>query len=903
LNSGFELKPSAGTINRRTARALQGLAAFIALVLCIGIGVSSAGAAPASVTMAAIEEVSYASVRLTGEVGPTEAEHETFYYFQYSTDGENWTNGPLAFEPGRSISGGTSSSTPVSEDLTGLKGRTKYIVRLAVFDSFEGAEAFSAERPSFKTLPVDPPASVSADNASELSYTTAKVSGEVERPSGNADPAFDVSCRFEYVSDQQFNESGFESPGTAECAENPIDTQGSPVNVTAELSGLSPDTVYHLRLSAENAGGKISDDAPSTFTTLKPDAPTVSIDPAGSITATSAHFSGEVTPGGTDPTFATSWEFVCQPSCPGEGSSGSIEPPDASAHPVSFEPAGLEPNTDYQVELIATNQGGSESAQTSFHTNPTEPVAETIPAFALGGGTEAVIGGKVNPRNSETSYWLEYGPGTGTDYPRRIPASPGASAGSGGQTLFETQKITGLVPASTYHFRIVAENASGTSDGEDLTFETLPTPTPPPASCPNDNLRGETGSEALGECRAYEMTSASDKNGGGVSNVAGADVGGNRLGYYSNAGFANSKSNTNNTYLASRGPTGWTTVALQPREEASGLASIGNNFNGDFVDEYSKAIFVARGAASSEPNAMNVLLTGSDGATTWITKPTLEGLQFKDKNYAGRSADGTHIVFQSNQPFSDEGNGADQVWEWVNGQVRLVSLLPQDQGGGPAPEAEAGAGANGATVYAGGFGGLLPELGVVSEDGNRIFFGIRLGSPSSSRGVFVREDGTKTRELDLSQRIGSIGEKPTCREVPGAIFIGAAADGSMALFACDSPLTDDAPPSGGLYAYDLETEDLSFLASDIGFDGSAGVALVSKDGSHVYFVSGDILVPGKGVPGGHNLYLSDPQGVHYIASLDDDDGQDWSLGFHGTDQKTVAATPAANTSSSSRIGD
>ena len=41
-------------------------------------------------------------------------------------------------------------------------------------------------------------------------------SGEVERPAG-ADPALDVSCRFEYVTDQQFTEHGFENAGQAPC--------------------------------------------------------------------------------------------------------------------------------------------------------------------------------------------------------------------------------------------------------------------------------------------------------------------------------------------------------------------------------------------------------------------------------------------------------------------------------------------------------------------------------------------------------------------------------------------------------------------------------------------------------------------------------------------------------------
>jgi hypothetical protein len=40
--------------------------------------------------------------------------------------------------------------------------------------------------------------------------------------------------------------------------------------------------------------------------------------------------------------------------------------------------------------------------------------------------------------------------------------------------------LTGLAPNTTYHFRISATNGSGTSDGSDDTFTTLPTIKNPP---------------------------------------------------------------------------------------------------------------------------------------------------------------------------------------------------------------------------------------------------------------------------------------------------------------------------------------------------------------------------------------------------------------------------------------
>ena len=67
---------------------------------------------------------------------------------------------------------------------------------------------------------------ISTDNATEVEYTQAKVKGVVEKPA-NADPAFDVECNFEYVTDEQFttNPPGEEFAGATQVAcegESPI---------------------------------------------------------------------------------------------------------------------------------------------------------------------------------------------------------------------------------------------------------------------------------------------------------------------------------------------------------------------------------------------------------------------------------------------------------------------------------------------------------------------------------------------------------------------------------------------------------------------------------------------------------------------------------------------------------
>ncbi len=81
----------------------------------------------------------------------------------------------------------------------------------------------------------------------------------------------------------------------------------------------------------------------------------------------------------------------------------------------------------------------------------------------------AMLTGTVNPRLSDTSYYFEFG--TTVEYGRRAPV-PAADAGTGNDPVDVSQFVSGLAPATTYHYRLVAESAGGTDHGDDATFTT-----------------------------------------------------------------------------------------------------------------------------------------------------------------------------------------------------------------------------------------------------------------------------------------------------------------------------------------------------------------------------------------------------------------------------------------------
>jgi hypothetical protein len=102
-----------------------------------------------------------------------------------------------------------------------------------------------------------------------------------------------------------------------------------------------------------------------------------------------------------------------------------------------------------------------------------------LPKVATGGAksvtaSSAVLTGTVDPSGEPTTYHFEYGPGKPyalgpAAYPSRTPdQGPTAPKGKVGASA----TISGLSPATAYHYRLVAVNASGTKAGGDKSFTT-----------------------------------------------------------------------------------------------------------------------------------------------------------------------------------------------------------------------------------------------------------------------------------------------------------------------------------------------------------------------------------------------------------------------------------------------
>ena len=205
-----------------------------------------------------------------------------------------------------------------------------------------------------------------------------------------------------------------------------------------------------------------------------PEAPVTS--PVSGVTATSATLGGTLNPGASGKAgwyFFYSTEISCLVGQTATGQEPEVEGQALAEH---VEVTGLQPSKTYRVCMVATNEAGEATPsanEASFTTPAAPPTVEGETASDVT-STVATLEGQVNPNNQVTSCEIQYG--TTTSYGTNAPCEQQSLEGYGDQRVALPQ-LTGLTPGTTYHFRIVAENASkAKKDGPDQAFTTVPTP-------------------------------------------------------------------------------------------------------------------------------------------------------------------------------------------------------------------------------------------------------------------------------------------------------------------------------------------------------------------------------------------------------------------------------------------
>ncbi len=521
---------------------------------------------------------------------------------------------------------------------------------------------------------------------------------------------------------------------------------------------------------------------------------------------------------------------------------------------------------------------------------PTAPVVDRE-LTAENGTSEAKLGALVNPGGIPTSYRFEYGPtsayGSSTPFPE----------GSVGER-FESHAVwaaaSGLAAGTTYHFRVVATNELGTLYGPDQTFTTLRAEQ---AACPNEQLRGGL-SARLPDCRAYELmtpppTNSSQFDSGNAAAYAStAATDGEALTLFSrepqpgapNAGYH---------YVTTRDAAGWIAEDIMPIESYDGVICPSSKVVYTYSDQLTKDVIENGGesrassgdALSSEscnPEGLrvvsgepvgyqNLLVRDNATGTYQLVNVTPPGVTPADAHFQAASADLSHVIFTETSPLAEGARyGVENLYEWDEGALRLVSVLPDG------------------TAVPGSLAVKAPEVAhpverpaspeyedLVSSDGSHVLF-------TSGGALYDRVNGQRTVQVDEQQ--GGSGASG------GGSFKAATADGSKVFFLDESKLTADSTAGAGepdLYecalpegASKCELSDLTVAKAGEHADVLRVTPLGGHDSSYVYFVAEGVLASntreftnseGKTVvegaqAGKQNLYLWNGEKTTFIAT-------------------------------------
>jgi DNA-binding beta-propeller fold protein YncE len=531
--------------------------------------------------------------------------------------------------------------------------------------------------------------------------------------------------------------------------------------------------------------------------------------------------------------------------------------------------------------------------------------------FATSADTDsAVVKAKINPKFwADTSYLVEYGTeACSLGGCQSKPLPPGLQLGAGIVNESVTTPglvLSGLAPATTYHYRFVAQSSGGgPTIGLEETFTTFPTVSLPANPCPNASFREGAGAR-LPECRAYEMVSPIDKNNGGIEvlerNFATggfAKRGPARLDQAAPEGEAVTYSATRAFAGAVSAP--WSSQYISRRDSLSGWSTNSINaprgnvaLNNETITETPFSAFsedlcsawvrqdtdmtLVSGAPVGVPNLYRRRNCGGSDYEL-LTNVAPIGDRAEDElpfslyfpTAQGFTADGAHTIMRANTPLTEDASAKEiyQLYETSEGapsgesaDLRLVSVLPNGEAAGV--HSSLGTTAGDADEFRSD-----SVHNALSGDGSRVFW---TASTTTDKEASPPPKGSGLQPGNLYLRANPLApqsESGECDEAgkactlaiagPNAEFWTADQSGSLVIYQIGSKLFEAQIEEEG-----AELTSTSTLIAE-GVDGVTGW---SEDATRLYFVSSKALAPGA-AEGKPNLYFREKgAGFELIGTL------------------------------------
>ncbi len=442
------------------------------------------------------------------------------------------------------------------------------------------------------------------------------------------------------------------------------------------------------------------------------------------------------------------------------------------------------------------------------------------------------------------------------------------------------------------------------------------------AECQNQQLRLEDHSAELPDCRAFELISPPYKDGYSpfLTNVS---PNGERVLYNSIGAFAGAKGNQNvdgTIYVGSRTSSGWITKAISPAASTFSYAQWE-----DSSVALDRTLWAAHTTSQSvnandlyvrEPNGSFVRVGPELPPSAEKAPPapfqTIHGGQLE---YSGASSDLSRVFFTI-----EPGEIGEESIAWLGDTTLLEtssnSLYEYSGVGNQEPKLVAvrnkgrlqnNLEAEMITQCGVELGGGLfaSSYNAISSSGSTVYFTARPGECTNEteegHGPVVKELYARVNEsetVDISEPSPEDCEKCETSSREQAFFQGASEDGSKAYFLSRQEGLLPGAEAMNLYEYDMNGpahNKLVRVSGEVQEPRVQGVARVSEDGSHVYFVAQGVLSGNKNIngeeatEGSDNLYVFDSitRTTTFVAVLSPEDHADWNR----IDGRPVEATP------------
>jgi hypothetical protein len=436
------------------------------------------------------------------------------------------------------------------------------------------------------------------------------------------------------------------------------------------------------------------------------------------------------------------------------------------------------------------------------------------------------------------------------------------------------------------------------------------------ASCPNESLVGFE--PYLADCRAYEKVTPGFKA-GNYASLSNVTPDGSRALLTSTGLFAGSEGGELTAiYEAVRSGTGWATRALDP---ASSLFPAQGEL--DASADLSRTLWTVRRPSESltaenlavrEPNGEFVEVGPIFAPVYTGGAPAGERQEFGDgleAAYAGSSPDLSRIFITIQGelwPFdpTEPHNEIRSLYEYRGVGNTQPELVGVDDEGNLISHCGTALG----SLRGGEYGGDV--YNAISQNGETVFFTPgQQGNDACSdpeaptvAEVYARIGGGASAEtVDISEPSHADCEACQTAARAAAEFQGASSDGKQVFFLTSQEMF--AGDTGvNLYEYNFNGPEHQRVLriSPIPDPGVLGVARVSEDGSHVYFVAEGVLTgpnregraPAAGQP---NLYVFERDEEHpagrlaFVATLSQADNGPFGGDWTSRDARAVEATP------------